>query len=181
MTCTRDTQVSIIRLVHGYGTSQITTSHMIIIIITWMLDTPLSHLHPSLLHMLTTRVYTYVLFPSSCHMNHRAYYMYYCFHDNPVFLLYACFPWLILLCPLLDIVSCYWYGYPRYWTWELLVCDMWNPTSIVPVSRYIVLVILFPLYCSRFPLYCLCYQPSSCPVITLPVSCTAIVLVTLYT
>jgi len=29
-----------------------------------------------------------------------------------------------------------------------------NPTSIVPVSRYIVHVILFMLYCSWFPLYC---------------------------
>ena len=32
----------------------------------------------------------------------------------------------------------------HYWTWELLICDMWNPTSIVPASRYIVPVILFP-------------------------------------
>ena len=37
------------------------------------------------------------------------------------------------------IISCYWYWYSRYWTWELLICDMWNPTSIVPVP-----VILFP-------------------------------------
>ena len=40
-----------------------------------------------------------------------------------------------------------------------------NPTSIVPVSRYIVL----------------CYQQSSGPVIMLPVSCTVFVPVTLYT
>ena len=37
----------------------------------------------------------------------------------------------------------------RYWTCGLLICNMWNPTSIVPVSRYIVPEILFP-----FPLYC---------------------------
>ena len=69
---------------------------------------------------------------SSFHMDHRAYYMYYC----------SMFPYSCYM-----IVLCYWYGYSRYWTWELLICDMWNPTSIVPV-------ILFPLYCSRFPLYC---------------------------
>ena len=49
---------------------------------------------------------------------------------------------LLFHVPVFMIVSCYWYGYTRYWTWELLICDMWNPTSIVPV-------ILFPLYCSR--------------------------------
>jgi len=97
------------------------------LIVTWMLDTPLSHVHTSLLHMLTARVYMHVLFLSSCH--HRTYDLYYC-----SMLPYACYM----------IVSCYWYGYSRYWTWELLICDMWNPTSIIPVSRYIVPVILFP-------------------------------------
>ena len=82
------------------------------IIVTWMLDTLLSHLHPSLLHMLTTRVYMYVLFPSYCHMTHRAPYMYYCS--------------LLSLNSSYMIVSCYWYWYSRYWTWELLICDVWN-------------------------------------------------------
>ena len=68
------------------------------------------------------------------------------------------------------IISCYWYGYSRYWTWELLICDMWNPTSIVPVSRYIVPV-------SRYIF--LCYQQSSGPgpVIMLHVSGTVFVFV----
>jgi len=77
------------------------------------------------------------------------------------------------------IISCYRYGYSRYWTWELLICDMWTSTSIVPV-------ILFLLYCSRYIVpdsryIVLCYQQSSGPVIMLPVSCTVFVLVTLYT
>ena len=91
------------------------------------------------------------------------------FHVIPVFLLYACFPWLILLCPLLDIVSCYWYGYSRYWTWELLICDMWTPTSIVPVSCYIVPVILFPFPVilstelrSSYHVTCIMYRICSC-------------------
>ena len=49
----------------------------------------------------------------------------------PVFMLYD---WFLLQ----------WYGYSRYWTWELLICYMWTSTSIVHVSRYIVHVILFP-------------------------------------
>jgi len=48
----------------------------------------------------------------------------------PVFMLYD---WFLLQ----------WCGYSRYWTWELLICDMWTSTSIVPV-------ILFLLYCSRY-------------------------------
>ena len=85
-------------LVHGDTNSQITTVHIIIIIITWMLGTQLSHDHTSLLRMLTTRVYLHVLSLSYYHMTHRL-----LFHVT-VFLLYACFSWLLLLCPLLDIV-----------------------------------------------------------------------------
>jgi len=55
------------------------------------------------------------------------------------------------------IVSCYWYGYSCYWTWELLICDMWTSTSIDPVilfswycSRSIVLDILFPIHVILF-------------------------------
>ena len=65
-------------LVHGYTNARTTAFHIIVIIVTWMLDTQLSHVHTSLLYMLTARVYMHVLFLSSCHMNHRAYYMYYC-------------------------------------------------------------------------------------------------------
>ena len=57
----------------------------------------------------------------------------------------------------------FWDWYSRYWTCELLICDVWNPTSIVPVS-------LYPI---------LCYQLSSGPVIMLHVPCTVLVLVTL--
>ena len=105
-----------------------------------------------------------------------------------------CYPRIPVIClfPVTNIVmlvtgycySCYWYGYSRYWTWELLICDMWNPTYIVPVISFLVIlfpfpVILFLLYCSRYIV--LCYQQSSGPVIMLPVSCTVFVLVTLYT
>jgi len=57
------------------------------------------------------------------------------------YMLYACFPLLILLIPLLDTCSRYWYGCSRYWTWEPLICDMWGSH----------------IYCSRFPVYCSCY------------------------
>ena len=64
-----------------------TACHIIVIIITWMLDTQLSHVHTALLHMLTARVYMHVLFLSSCHMDSRAYYMYYC----SMLSLYSCY------------------------------------------------------------------------------------------
>ena len=104
----------------------------------------------SLLHM-------HIWFLYSGHMDPCFYYMYYC----------AMFPYSCYM-----IISCYWYGYSHYWTWELLICDMWTSTSID-------LVILFPLYCFRYivPDSCyivLCYQQSSGPVIMLPVSCTVI-------
>ena len=63
------------------------------------------------------------------------------------------------------IISRSWYWISCYWIHELLICDVWNPTSIVPVSRYPVL----------------CYQLSSGPVIMLHVPCTVLVLVTLCT
>ena len=46
------------------------------IIVTWMLDTLLSHAYTSLVHMLTSRVCMHVLFLSSCH--HCTYHVYYC-------------------------------------------------------------------------------------------------------
>ena len=67
---------------------------------------------------------------------------------------YTCNPCSMLPYSCYVIVSCYWYGYSRYWTWELLICDMWNPTSIVPVILFPFPVILFLLYCSCFSLYC---------------------------
>ena len=88
---------------------------LIVLIVTWILGISLLPMH--------------VRFLYSCHMDPRSDYMYYC-----AMLLYSGYM----------IVFCYWYGYSRYWTWELLICNMWNPTSIVPVSRYIVPVILFP-------------------------------------
>ena len=102
--------------------------------------------------------------------------MYSCLHWSWFILVLHGYAWIPVIWNTVSvtciIVSCYWYGYSRYWTWELLICDMWNPTSIVPVSRYIVPV-------SRYIV--LCYQQSSGPVIMLPVSCTVFVLVTLYT
>ena len=92
-----------------------------VLIVPWILGI-------SLLSMLTTRVYMHVLFLSSCHMDHHAYYMYYC----------SMFPYSWYM-----IVSCYWYGYSRYWTWELLRCDMWTSTSIVPDILFPIPVILF--------------------------------------
>jgi len=133
-------------LLHIYVSLVHGLSHVIllvVIIVTWILGISLLHMH--------------VWFLYSCHMDPRSYYMYYCAMISS-----SCYM----------IVSYYWYGYSRYWTWELLICDMWNSTFIVPVSRYIVPV-------SRYIV--LCYQQSSCPVIMLHISCTIFVLVTLCT
>jgi len=93
-----------------------------------MLGTQLYYIHTSLVHMFTTPVYMHVLFLYSYRMDHRSYYMYYC----SMLSLYSCYM----------IVSRYRYEYFRYWYWyslywihELLICDVWNPTSIV--SRFI--------------------------------------------
>jgi len=67
--------------------------------------------------------------------------------------------WVVrLVFPLHDYFP-FWYWYSRYWIHELLICDVWNPTSIVPVSRYRVS----------------CYQQSSCHVIVLHVPCSVLV------
>ena len=148
----------------------ITTFHMIILIILWILGISLLHMH--------------IWFLYSCHMDLV---LITCITIPCYWIHVIClFPLLILLIPLLDTCSRYWYRYSRYWTWELLICYMWTSTSIVPVSRYIVHVILFMWYCSSFRVYCsryivLCYQQSSGPVIVLPVLGTVFILVTLYT
>ena len=113
-------------------TSRNTVIPYIVIIVTWILGISLLHMH--------------VWFIYSCHMDSRSYYMYYFSMLSP----YSCY----------IIVSRYWYYYSHYWTHELLICDVWNPTSIVPVSRYPVL----------------CYQLSSGHVIMLHVPCTVLVL-----
>jgi len=114
--------------------------------------TPACHGYISLLHVHTWFTYSW-------HMDHRAYYMYYCF-----ILPYSCYM----------IISCYWYGYSRYWTWELLICYMWTSTLLIPFP-----VILLPFYWSRYIVpdsryIVLCYQQISSPVIMLPISCTVI-------
>ena len=101
-------------LVHRYTNARHVAFHIIVIIVTWMLHTLLSHVHASLWHTFTTRVYMHVLFFTYYHMTHRAYYLDYC-----SMLLYSCYV----------IVSCYWYGYSGYWTCELLICDVWVPVT----------------------------------------------------
>ena len=108
-----------------------------------MLHTQLSHVHTSLLHLLTVRVYMHVLLLSSRH--HCPYYMYYCF-----ILPYSCYM----------IVSCY----CIHVIWLFPVTDMdipvtghescWYAICGIPHLLFPFPVILFPLYCSRFPLYC---------------------------
>ena len=80
-----------------------------------------------------------------------------------VFMLYDCFLLLIWIFLILDMRA----------------VDMRYVESHIYCSCYIVPVILFSWYCSRFRVYCsryivLCYQQSSGPVIMLPVSCTVI-------
>ena len=80
-----------------------------------------------------------------------------------VFMLYDCFLLLIWIFPLLDMraVDMRYVESHSYCSRFRLYCSCY----IVPISRYIVL----------------CYQQSSGPVIMLPVSCTVVVLVALYT
>ena len=124
------TRIPCILLVgHRYTSLLDTVISYIDIIVTWMLDTLLSRVHTSLLHMLTTRVYMHVLFLSYCHMTHRAYYTDYCF-----MLPYPCYM----------IVSGYWYGYSLT---GLESC--WYAIYGIPH-----LLFPFPVILSRFPLYC---------------------------
>ena len=124
----------------------------------FMLLVQLYHVYLSLLHvhvMFTYHCYTcmpclHITVTRACHVFISLLHVQSMFHVT-VFMLYNCFLLLIWI--------------SRYWTCELLICNMWNPTSIVPVSRYIVPV-------SRYNV--LCYQQSSGPVIMLPVSCTVI-------
>ena len=51
-----------------------------------------------------------------------------------VILMYSCY---MIVSRYFYWYSCYWYS--RYWIHEPLICDVWNPTSIVPVSRYPIL------------------------------------------
>ena len=107
-----------------------------------MVSVLLSYGSQYILHVLLCHVTVFMLYdwgPLWILLDTRSCYMYYC-----SMLLYSCYM----------IVSWYWYGYSRYWTWELLICYMWTSTSIDPVSRYIVPVILILLSCSWFPLYC---------------------------
>ena len=120
----------------------------------------LSYRSPFMLH---------VLLFYSWHMDPRSCYMYYYF-----MLLYSCY----------RIVTCYWYGYSCYWTWELLICDMWTSTSIDSV-------ILFPWYCSRsivldilFPIHVILFYAINRALVQLscyPYHVLLIVLVTLDT
>jgi len=103
----------------------------------FMLLVQLCHVYLSLLHvhvMFTYHCYTcmpclYITVTHACHVFISLLHVQSMFHVT-VFMLYNCFLLLIWI--------------SRYWTCELLICNMWNPTSIVPVSRYIVPVILFP-------------------------------------
>ena len=150
-------------LVHRYTNARHVAFHIIVIIVTWMLDTLLSHVHTSLLLMLTTRVYMHVLlsYDSPCILPRLL------FHVT-IFMLYDCFLLLIWDIPVTGHERC---GYA--------ICG-------IPHLLFPFLVILFPLYCSRYIVpvsryIVLRYQQSSGPVIMLPVSCTVVVLVTLYT
>ena len=91
--------------------------------------------HASLLHILTAQVYMHVLVLSSCHMDHRAYYMYFC----------SIFPYS---CYMID--SCY---------NDMDIPDTghescWYAICGLPHLLFMFPVILFMLYCSWFPLYC---------------------------
>ena len=92
---------------------------LIVIIVTWILDISLLHMH--------------VWFLYSCHMDPRSYYMY-C--HVTVFMLYECFLLLIWLFPILDMRAI-----------DMQYVEI--PHLLFPFP-----VILFSLYCSRFPLYC---------------------------
>jgi len=131
--------------IHRYTNSLDTLISYIDIIVTWMLDTHLYHDHTSLLHMFIAPVYMHVLFLYSCHMDHRSYYMYY----YSMLSLYSCYM----------IVFRYWYWYSSYLIYELLICNVWNPTSIVfrfPLSCFTLSTELRSCY------HVTCTMPSTC-------------------
>ena len=118
-------------------TSRNTVISCMVILVTWILGISLhgllhfilawtSYAFMSCLHVTVTHP---VLFLFPCHIDHRAYYMYYC-----SMLPYSCYM----------IVSWYWYGYSHYWTWELLICNMWDgiPHLLFPFP---VILFLFPV------------------------------------
>ena len=98
--------------------------------------------------------------------------------------MYSCFT-LVIWIPVhitCMIVPCY----RIHVIWLFPVTDMDIPDTGHESCWYAICGILFPLYCSCYIVpvsryIVLCYQQSSGPVIMLPVSCTVLVLVTLYT
>ena len=137
-------------LVHGYTNARHVAFHIIVIIVTWMLNTLLSHVHTSLLHMLTTWVYMHILFLTDYHMTHRA-----CYTDYCSMLSYPCYM----------IVSCYWYRFPvtgHESCWYAicgiphLLFSLYCSRYIVPVILFLVLVILFYAI-NRAQVQLLCY------------------------
>ena len=125
ITCTSDTRIYYTDYYYTYG-------------FHWYMDIPI-HVVPYCYHRymdtrytviscshitVTSRVYMHVLFLFSCHMDPRAYYMYYCSILSP----YSCYM----------IVSHYWYCYSHYWTWAV---DMRCVESHIFCS-------CFPLSCS---------------------------------
>ena len=139
---------------------------MLHIIVTRACHVYLSRLHVHV--MFTYYCYTcmsclHITVSSACHIFISLFHVQSMFHV-PVFMLYDCFLLLIWIFPLLNMraVDMRYVESHIYCSRFPLYCF---PLYIVPVSRYIVL----------------CYQQSSGPVIMLPVSCTVVVLVTLYT
>ena len=140
-------------LIHGYPTAWRTVFHIIILIVTWMLDT----------HLRFT------------------YHWYTCMHGFSILIIWILVPITCIIVP--------YYRLHVIWLFPVLDMDLpvtghercWYAICGLPHLLFMFPVILFPLYCSRFRYIVLCYQQSSGPVIMLPVSCTVVILVTLYT
>jgi len=71
--------------------------------------------------------------------------------------------WTITTCIFLSsyymIVSRYLYWYSHYWTCELLICDVWNPTSIVSLfllSCFMLSIELISCYHVTCTMHCTC-------------------------
>jgi len=88
----------------GYHNSNICT------ITTWIIRTQLYHVYTPLLHRFTS-IHALILCIPIARIT--------------VYITWTIAIWKFLYSRHMS-VSCYWYWYFRYWTCELLICDVWN-------------------------------------------------------
>jgi len=128
--------------IYRYTNSLDTVISYIGIIITWMLGTQLYHVHTSLLHMFTAPMYCFYILV-----------IWITVHITCIIV--AC----IFLYSRYMIISRYCYWYSRYRIHKLLICNVWNSTSIVfrfPISYFMLSTELMSCYRVTYTMYCTC-------------------------